>query len=167
MRAMSKQFLENAFAGESQAHMKYLIFAEIAEREGKPKIAKLFRAIAFAEFVHARNHYRALQRINSTVENLKEAAEGERYEVEEMYPVYNATAKMQNEKEAEKSTYYALSAEKIHLELYNDARKLAEIGKDIDVESVYICPICGHTAVNEAPDYCPICGTKKEFYVKF
>lgn len=167
MRAMSKQFLENAFAGESQAHMRYLIFAEIAEKEGKPKIAKLFRAIAFAEFVHAKNHYGALGGIGNTVENLQKAIDGEKYEVEEMYPVYNATAKMQNEIEAEKTTYYALSAEKIHAELYSEAKKLAESGKDLDIESIYICPVCGHTAVNEAPDYCPVCGTKKESYVKF
>ncbi|MEM0202648.1 MAG: rubrerythrin family protein [Archaeoglobaceae archaeon] len=167
MRAMSRQFLENAFAGESQAHMKYLIFAEVAEKEGKPKIAKLFRAIAFAELVHARNHYRALGGVGNTVENLQKAMDGEKYEIEEMYPVYNATAKIQGEREAEKSTYYALSAEKIHFDLYSQAKKSAEIGKDLDIESVYICPICGHTAVNEVPDYCPICGAKRELFVKF
>ncbi|MEM1593019.1 MAG: rubrerythrin family protein [Archaeoglobaceae archaeon] len=167
MRAMTRAFLENAFAGESQAHMKYLIFADIAEKEGKPKIAKLFRAIAFAELVHAKNHYGALGAIGNTVENLQKAIDGEKYEVEEMYPVYNATAKIQGEKEAEKTTYYALAAEKIHAELYSQAKKSAEIGKDLDIESVYICPICGHTVVNEVPEYCPICGARKELFVKF
>ncbi len=164
---MTRKFLEDAYAGESQAHMKYLIFAEVADQEGFSNIARLFRAIAYAEFVHAKNHLRALGGIGSTVENLKAAIAGESYEVEEMYPVFNNAAKFQGEKEAERSTYYALSAEKIHAELYEKARVLSEGGKDLELREVYTCPVCGFPAVDDAPESCPICGAKGEIFVKF
>lgn len=166
-KQMTRKFLEDAFAGESQAHMRYMIFADVAENEGYPKIAKLFRAIAFAELVHARNHYRALGNVGSTVDNLQKAIEGESYEVEEMYPVFNNAAKFQGESEAEKSTYYALSAEKIHEELYRKAKELASQEKDMELEKVFICPVCGFMAVDEAPEFCPVCGTKREMFVEF
>lgn len=166
-RQMTRKFLEEAFAGESQAHMRYLIFADVAEKEGFPNVAKLFRAIAFAEFVHARNHYKALVNVDSTLDNLQKAIEGESYEVEEMYPVFNNAAKFQGEKEAEKSTYYALSAEKIHEELYRKAKEVVSDGKDMELERVFICPVCGFTAVDEAPEFCPVCGTKREMFVEF
>lgn len=164
---MTKQFLEEAFTGESKAHVKYMIFAEVAEKEGKKNIAKLFRAIAFAELIHAKNHLRVLGEIGNTSENLQRAIEGENYEVEEMYLVFNNTAKLQEEREAEKATHYALSAEKIHSKLYSEAKKLADQGKDLEIESVYICPVCGYSALNSAPDLCPVCRTKKEAFIKF
>ncbi len=116
-KKMTRKFLEEAFAGESMAHMRYLIFAEQAEREGfPPNIAKLFRAIAHAEFVHAKNHFRALGNIGKTPpENLQAGIDGETYEVEEMYPpVFHNAAEFQGEKEAVRTTHYALEAEKIH-----------------------------------------------------
>ena len=166
-RAMTKKFLEDAFAGESMAHMKYLIFAEQAEKEGFPKVAKLFRAIAYAEFVHAKNHFIALGKLGKTEENLKEAIAGETFEVEEMYPVYKNSAEFQGEKEAVRSTHYALEAEKLHAELYEKAKETVAKGEDIEVKKVYICPVCGYTAVDEAPERCPVCGLPGEKFVVF
>lgn len=167
MKKMTKANLEAAFAGESQAHMKYLIFADIAEKEGKSNIARLFRAISYAEQVHATNHFRELGNIGKTPDNLQAAIEGETFEVEEMYPAYDVVAKLQEEKGAEKSIKYAIEAEKLHAKMYKDAKDAAEKGTDIDVESVYICPVCGYTSINEVPDKCPVCGVPKEKFVKF
>ena len=167
MKKMTKANLEAAFAGESQAHMKYLIFADIAEKEGKSNIARLFRAISYAEQVHATNHFRELGNIGKTPDNLQAAIEGETFEVEEMYPAYDVVAKLQEEKGAEKSIKYAIEAEKLHAKMYKDAKDAVEKGTDIDVESVYICPVCGYTSINEVPDKCPVCGVPKEKFVKF
>jgi rubrerythrin len=167
MRKMTEEDIKAAFAGESQAHMRYLIFAEEAEKEGFPNIAKLFRAIAYAEQVHATNHFKALGMLGSSKENLEEATAGETFEVEEMYPAYNAVAELQGENEAKVSIRYALEAEKIHSELYAEAKKVVEAGKDIEVEKISICPKCGHTVIGEAPDYCPVCGAKKEEFKVF
>ncbi|WP_324735614.1 rubrerythrin family protein [Thermococcus sp. SY098] len=166
-REMTKKFLSEAYAGESQAHMRYMIFAEVAEKEGFPNIAKLFRAIAFAELVHARNHLKAIGGVKDTVENLQVAIDGETFEVEEMYPAYKAVAELQGENEAVRSTTYALEAEKIHAELYRKAKELAKEKKDIEIKKVYICPVCGYTAVDEAPEKCPVCGVPKEKFVVF
>jgi rubrerythrin len=166
-REMIKKFLEEAYSGESQAHMKYMIFSEVAEKEGYPNVARLFRAIAFAELVHARNHYRALGYISTTVENLESARKGEEFEIEEMYPAYHNLAIFQEEREAEISTRYALEAEKIHEELYKKARESVEQKMDIEVKRVFICPVCGHTVIDEAPEVCPVCGAKKDMFVEF
>lgn len=167
MKTMTKENLKAAFAGESQAHMRYLIFADTAEKEGKPNIARLFRAIAFAEQVHATNHFKALQELNGTPDNLQVAINGETFEVEEMYPAYDAVAKLQDEKAAEKSIHYAIEAEKIHAVLYDDAKKVAQQDKDTDDETVYVCPICGYTVKGNAPDKCPVCGASKDKFAKF
>ena len=166
-RKMTRKFLEDAFAGESMAHMKYLIFAEQAEKEGFPNIAKLFRAIAYAEFVHAKNHFIALGNLGKTPENLQAGIDGETYEVEEMYPVFKKAAEFQGEKDAVRTTHYALEAEKIHAELYKAAKEKAESGEDIEIKKIYICPVCGYTAVDEAPEYCPVCGAPREKFVVF
>lgn len=167
MKPTTKSNVEAAFAGESQAHMKYLIYSEKAEKEGFPQIAKLFRAIASAEKVHATNHLRLLEKINNTAANLVDAADGENYEVTEMYPAFDAVAKMQDEKGASKSFHYAIEAEKIHEEMYMKAKELVLQGKDISEANVYVCPVCGHTVIGEAPDKCPVCGVAKEKYQKF
>ena len=122
MREMTKANLTNAFAGESQAHMRYLIFADKAEKEGKPNIAKLFRAIAYAEQVHATNHYNALGEVGDTEKNLDKAIQGENFESNEMYPAYNAVAQLQSEKSAIRSIHIALEAEKIHEKMYTQAK---------------------------------------------
>ncbi len=167
MHKMTSANLSSAFAGESQAHMKYLIFSEIAEKEGKANISRLFKAIAYAELVHARNHLQELAGIGDTVKNLQTAIDGETFEVEEMYPVYHEVARFQEEKGAERSTLYALEAEKIHAEMYKKAKAVAEEGKDVELGKVYVCPVCGYTVEGEAPDFCPVCGAKKEVFKVF
>jgi rubrerythrin len=147
--------------------MKYTLFAEKAEKEGYPEVAKLFRAIAYAEKVHAANHLKVLGGIGTTIENLMAAAGGENFEVEEMYPAFDAVAKLQDEKSAIRSIHYAIEAEKIHEKLYEEAKKTVEEKKDIPANDVYVCPVCGHTVVGEVCDKCPVCGAQKEKYQQF
>jgi rubrerythrin len=167
MHQMTKANLEAAFAGESQAHMKYKIFADQAKEAGYPEIARLFTAISFAEQVHATNHFKQLQGIGDTAANLGAAIGGENYENTEMYPAFNAVAKLQGEKGAMLSIHYALEAEKIHEVMYGDAKKLVEAGKDMESAPVYICPTCGFTVIGEPPEKCPVSKTPKEKFVKF
>jgi rubrerythrin len=167
MHKMTEENLKSAFAGESQAHMRYLIFAEKAQKEGYPNLARLFRAIAYAEEVHATNHHRELGGTGSSVANLGVAIGGETFEVEEMYPAYQAVADLQGEKGALRSTTWAWEAEKIHAALYGNAKAVTEKGKDLDIGDIYICQTCGHTVVGEPPEKCPICGAKRENYRNF
>ncbi len=168
MKKMTEEFLKAAFAGESQAHMRYTIFAEEAKKKGLRKLANMFKAIAYAEFVHARNHYKALGLIGDTANNIQQGIDGETFEIEEMYPVYNNTAEFQGEREATRSTHFALEAEKIHQKMYMKAKEFVEKGKDYAAEKIYICPVCGWTYEGEGiPDKCPICGTSKDEFVEF
>ncbi|PMQ01894.1 MAG: rubrerythrin [Dictyoglomus sp. NZ13-RE01] len=167
MRKMTEENLKSAFAGESQAHMKYMIYADVAEKEGLKNISKLFRAIAYAELVHARNHLRELSGINKTPENLQVAINGETFEVEEMYPAYRQVAELQNEKGAVRSTTFALEAEKIHAEMYKKAKDKAEKGEDLELGKVYVCDVCGYTGEGEVPDKCPICGAPRTSFKVF
>ncbi|MEW6571985.1 MAG: rubrerythrin family protein [Nitrospirota bacterium] len=167
MHPMTKENLKSAFSGESQAHMKYLIFSDKAEEEGFSNIARLFKAIAFAERVHASNHLNALNGSNLTIDNLDIAIEGETFEVNEMYPAYKAVAELQDEKKAVKSMHYALEAEKIHSALYSEAKEAVKSGKDMEIGEINICPVCGHTVVGKAPERCPICGIQGDKFKKF
>lgn len=167
MRKTTKENLKAALAGESQAHVKYLAFSAQAEKEGKPNIARLFHAIAYAERVHAINHLRELGGVGDTVTNLEEAIGGESFEVEEMYAAYLAVAELQGEKGAKRSMTYAIEAEKIHAEMYGDAKKAAKAGEDIHIDEVYICPVCGFTHIGEPPERCPVCNVKKEKFKVF
>jgi len=167
MKDMTKRALSDAFVGESMAHMKYLAFSAIAEKEGFSNIARLFKAVSYAEQVHATNHARHLGYLGSTVANLETAQAGEDFEINEMYPVYKHTAEFQEEKGATTSTSYALEAEKIHSKMYAAARKLAEKGKDIKLGDVFICAVCGHTGEGQPPAKCPVCSAKKEKFVIF
>ncbi|OQY20644.1 MAG: rubrerythrin [Anaerolineaceae bacterium 4572_32.1] len=167
MRKMTQANLEAAFAGESQAHMKYNIFADKAEKEGYPEVARLFRAIAYAERVHATNHLRELGGIGNTAANLEAAMGGENYENTEMYPAFDAVAKLQEEKGAIRSIHYALEAEKIHEVMYGEAQVSVEASQDIESAPVFVCPVCGHTAIGKAPDKCPVCGLPKKKYREF
>jgi rubrerythrin len=178
---MTLDFLQSAYGGESMAHMRYLIWGDAAEKEGLPNIAKLFVAIAYAERIHAGNHFQVIGgEINDatvpagavfggghTVENLQGAIDGELHEVEQMYPVYLNAAKFQEEAGAERSFKFALEAEKIHVDLFQKAQNVAKEHKDMVFSSVYVCPVCGHTILDEAPDACPVCGAKKSMYHKF
>lgn len=165
--SMTESNLRSAFAGESQAHMRYLIFADRAEKEGYANVARLFRAIAYAEQVHATNHYRELGDINVSPQNLQVAIDGENWEVEEMYPAYLVVAQLQEEKGAQRSMGYALEAEKIHAQMYKEAKEAIEKGVDPELGAIYICQVCGHTVEGEPPEKCPLCGAKREKYVKF
>ena len=167
MHKMTEADLWAAFAGESQAHVKYLAFAAKAKDEGFPKLARLFEAISYAELVHAHNHLRALAGLGSSNENLQAAVNGENYEVDEMYPAFNSVAGMQNESAALRTIHYALEAEKIHAGLYTRSRQDLETGADAPWEKVYICPICGFTSVDEVPEKCPVCNTTRDKFKLF
>ena len=155
--------LMDAFAGESQVNRKYLAFAKKAEAEGYKQIAKLFRAAAEAETVHAHNHLREAGGIKSTKENLEAAISGETFEFEKMYPGMIADAKAEAKEGALKSFVYANEVEKVHAELYKKA--LAAIGSNPDTD-YYVCQVCGNTVEGQAPDECPICGAKKQAFKK-
>ena len=167
MHAMTKANLEAAFAGESQAHMKYMAFAAQAKAEGYPEIARLFTAISYAEQVHATNHLKELQGIGTTAENLAAAIGGESFENTEMYPAYAAVAKLQAEKGAMLSIHYAVSAEKIHEAMYEEAKALVESKQDRPSLAVYICPTCGFTVIGDPPEKCPVSQTPSEQFKKF
>jgi len=167
MKKMTEANLQAAFAGESQASMRYKIFAETAREEGMPNIARLFEAISYAEQVHATNHFRALGGIATTPDNLGEAMGGENFEVDEMYPAYMAVAKVQEEKQAMVSIHYALEAEKIHAGMYEVARQSAVERKDITLGVMQICNVCGHTVEGDAPDKCPVCGATRDKFRAF
>jgi rubrerythrin len=168
MKKMTEKSLGEAFAGESMAHMKYIIFSEVAESEGYPNIAKLFKAISYAEQVHATNHARNLAYIGKTEENLQTGIDGENFEVDEMYPAYEAIARLQEEKGAQKSIYYAVEAEKIHSAYYQEAKEKVKQGKDFELTSVHICPVCGYTQIDgDLPVKCPVCGIASEKFKKF
>jgi len=167
LNPMTKESLAAAFAGESQAAEKYLVWAEQAEDEGYPNVGKLFRAISFAESRHARNHLRVMGGINSTAENLLAAFEGESFEVDEMYPAYHEIAKLQGNHQASRAITYALKSEVDHKGQYTDAREAVVAGEDIDDQPVNVCLACGHTIIGDAPDKCPYCGAGKELYKTF
>jgi rubrerythrin len=157
----TKDNLMEAFAGESQANRKYLAFAKKAASDGFTHVAKLFRAAAEAETVHAHAHLRALGGIKSTEQNLEAAVAGEGHEFKNMYPPFLSQAQQENEKMAEISFKYALDVEKIHHGLYTEALASVKAGKDLPDKKIYICEICGNTVYDEAPDTCPICNALK------
>ncbi len=150
--------LQDAFAGESQANRKYLAFAAQAEKDGFPQVAKLFRAAAEAETIHAHAHLKAMNGIKSTLENLATAVEGERFEYQEMYPPYLAEAERDGNKAAVRSFNHALGAEEIHCNLYREALAAVQAGKDLDSDLIFICPFCGNLEYGEPPEKCIICG---------
>lgn len=158
--------LKTAFAGESQANRKYLAFAKKADAEGYPQIARLFRAAAEAETIHAHAHFRALNGVKSTLENLQEAINGEAYEFKDMYPPFLSTAEAEGQKAAAISFKNALAVEKIHHDLYSKALAMLKSGKDLENASIYVCPVCGDTEIGEAPEKCPICGVSKDRYIE-
>ena len=153
--------LKEAFAGESQANRKYLAFAKKADEEGYAQVAKLFRAAADAETVHAHAHLRVMQGIGSTEENLRQAIEGETAEFRSMYPRMMEEAKSEGEDAAYMSFANANAVEEIHAGLYKKA--LDNLGSNVEVD-YYVCQVCGNTVEGEAPDKCPICGAPKKMF---
>lgn len=154
--------LKAAFSGESEANRKYLAYAKKADDEGYPQVAKLFRAAASAETVHAHAHLRVLGQIKDTAANLKDASEGEAHEFEQMYPEFLEEAKKEGNKPAEFSFKNALAVEGIHRGLYDKALEAVESGGDLTQRKIYVCPVCGNTVYDEAPEKCPICSVPKE-----
>ena len=168
MRPMMKGFLKDAFGGESRAAMKYQIFARKAEKEGLANVARLFRAIAFAEYCHARNHLQALGEVSGSADNLQTAIDGEIFETEEMYPAYNLIATDQGDRKASQTTEWAMKAEAVHADMYAKAKEAVAAGGDVELGKVWICEPCGWTVEGEnPPERCPVCGSKMERFVGF
>jgi len=163
--SMSKteQNLKDAFAGESQANRKYLAFAKKADQEGYKQVARLFRAAAEAETVHAHAHLRTLKGIGSTADNLKVAIAGETHEFKSMYPEMIEDARAEDNKAALRSFEYANAVEKVHANLYQKALEKMDKLEEADY---YVCSVCGYTCEDEAPDECPVCKAKKKAFFK-
>ncbi len=175
MRDMTAANLRSAFGGESQAHMRYLAWADVAEKEGFKNVGSLFRAVSFAEQIHATSHFVVLKDVKGaflvdsmagfglgrTAENLAGALEGETFEINEMYPAYIKVAELQNEANAKRSLGWAFETEKEHAKLFAAAKEAVEKGRDLDVKKLYVCKVCGYTHEGEAPDKCPLCGAPK------
>lgn len=158
--------LQAAFAGESQANRKYLAFAAKADGEGFPQIAKLFRAAAAAETVHAHAHLRVMKGVGDTKQNLQAAIDGEGYEFKQMYPGFIQEAEAEGHKAALVSFRNANAVEKTHYDLYSKALETLQAGKDLAPAAIYVCEVCGHTHVGEAPDKCPVCGAAKSKFTE-
>lgn len=152
--------LKAAFAGESQANRRYLAYAKQADKEGYPQVARLFRAVAAAETVHAHNHLRQMGGINATADNLKAAKEGENYEIVSMYPEFIAIAEEEGEKKPLNSFRWAWEVEKEHEVLFTKALEM--LGAEAGELEIWVCPVCGSTHIGARPDKCPVCGTPGE-----
>lgn len=183
LNGMTAEFLRSAYGGESMAHMRYLVWGDHAAKNGFPNIARLYEAIAHAERVHASNHFKVLKDttggfkvdaggefgLQDVAQNLMWAIEGEKGEVDQMYPVYMKAAEFQGEKDAVRSFHYALEAEKIHVDMFSQAREYALKKQDMPIgkDKVYICPVCGFTHIGEPGDCCPVCKVKSSLFVPF
>ena len=167
MHKMTEENVKAALAGESQAHIKYLNFAEKAQEEGKANVARVFRAASYSEQVHATRHLEVLDGVGSTGDNLAAAMGGESFEVAEMYPAYIAVAVEQDEPEAQESFNWAMEAEKIHHGLYERSREAVDAGGDPAIEDIWVCSFCGFTMEGDPPDKCPLCSTPKKRFVEF
>lgn len=181
MHKMTEQNMINAFGGESQAHMRYTYFAMQAEKEKHPNTSRLFRAISFAETVHAWDHYHELRHLNGgfvansmaafgpgdTMKNLELAIAGETFEVEEMYPVYIETARFQDEYNAQRSFEWSYNTEKEHLKLYIRALEGLKKGKEVEFGTIHVCNVCGYTHEGDVPDLCPLCKAAKDKFASF
>ena len=162
--AKTSDNLKAAFAGESQANRRYLAFAKQAEKDGHAMIAKLFRAVAAAETIHAHSHLRVMDGIGTTEENLKAAIAGENYEVVSMYPEFVGEAEKEGNKKAGTSFKWAWEVEKGHEQLFKQA--LAQLGKAGGDLEIWVCPVCGNTCIGKPPDKCPVCNTPGTRYEK-
>ena len=161
--SQTQKNLMDAFAGESQANREYLAFAKKADQESYPQVAKLFRAAAAAETVHAHSHLGVAGGINATADNLKEAIAGETHEFTSMYPEMIKQAEAEGNAKAVRTFTFANEVEKIHAALYQKALAGMDAKKDVDY---YVCGVCGYTCENEAPDDCPVCKSKKMAFSK-
>ena len=156
--------LQEAFAGESQANRRYLAYAEQAEKDGLPGVAKLFRAVAAAETIHALAHLRAMDGVKGTAENLAEAMAGEKHEFTEMYPPMVERAEAEGNRKAARSMRFALAVEKVHYDLFEKAAAAVAAGTDLGEVEVHVCPVCGHTVIGPVEGPCPVCGARPDRY---
>lgn len=163
MATMSEQKLMEAFAGESQANRKYLAYARQADKEGYPQVAKLFRAAAEAETIHAHTHLKTLDGIKDTAANLRDAIAGETHEFKAMYPEMIAIAQKEGNKAAERSFRYANDVEIIHAGLYQKALDNLSATETVDY---YVCSVCGYTCESAPPDKCPVCNAVAKAFFK-
>ena len=160
----TEENLREAFAGESQANRKYLAFAAKADKEGHAQAAKLFRAAAEAETVHAHAHLRALKGVGSTADNLREAIEGETHEYKDMYPPMIEAAEAEGHKAALRSFTFANEVESTHAALYQKA--LDTLDSPENVDCYHVCSVCGHTVADEIPDTCPVCKAAAKAFMR-
>ncbi len=162
----TEENLKTAFAGESQANRRYIFFAEKAEKEGYPQIARLFRAVAAAETIHARNHFNAMDAVGSTRDNLMAAVIGEHYEYTRMYPPFIQTAEDEQNERAAVSFNQANEVEQVHHNLFEASFKAIESGQAVKDEEYYVCPVCGNTVAGTSPEKCSICGVSGSKFKK-
>ena len=162
----TKENLAEAFAGESQANRRYLAFAKKAQADGFPQVARLFRAAAEAETVHAHAHLAALGGVKRTAENLDAAVAGEGYEFQTMYPKFLAQAQAENNDQATTTFQNALAVERIHHALYTEALNQVRQGKDLPPSPIFVCGVCGNTVLGEPPEVCPICGATRRHFME-
>ena len=181
MNAMTAENLRSAFGGESQAHMRYRIWGDKANKDGFPTVYRLFMATSDAEEVHATLHFKALKDMSgdflvasgggfglgTTSDNLQGAINGELHEVNQMYPAYIAVAEMQGEKTAISAMKFAIDAERVHAELFTKAKEAVDAGKDLEAKVVELCPVCGFITLTGEEDKCPLCNAKKELFVAY
>ena len=181
MRDVTQQNMINAFGGESMANMRYLHFADKADKDELVHVARLFAAIAFAEYIHAGDHYKELRHLDSgfaansmgafgpgnTAKNLGLAIAGETYEIEEMYTAFMEVAKLQGEKSAYRSFDWSYQTEKMHKALFEKAKAAVDKGEDVNLDTIQVCEVCGYTLEGEAPDECPVCGASKDRFRSF
>lgn len=181
MNPMTSTNLKSAYGGESMAHMRYLAWGNHALKEGFPNVKNLFVAVAFAEQVHAHNHFKELKDavgdasvtagggfgLTTTSENLQGAIDGENFEVEQMYPAFIAVAELQNEKGSLRSFNFAMEAEKTHAALFALAKDAVDSDKDYNINTISVCTVCGHTLAHEATSNCPVCKVGPQMYKVF
>lgn len=158
--------LKEAFAGESQANRKYLAYAKKADKEGLPQVARLFRAAAEAETIHALAHLAAMEKVGTTAQNLEDAVKGETYEATTMYPPMKAQAEAEGHR-ARTMFGWAMEAEAVHARLYQMALDAVKAGKDLEAMAIYVCPVCGDIEIGEPTAKCPICGAPANRYQRF
>ena len=166
MADQSIKNMKDAFAGESQANRRYLAFAEKAQEEGLTNIARLFRAVAESETIHAHNHLRAMGGIRSTIENVEEAWQGEKDEYTSMYPMFIDQAKRDSNNAALKTFFWATEAEKTHGDFYERALKALKQKNDLELKDLHICTVCGYTVEGAPPEKCPTCGEGREKFMR-
>jgi rubrerythrin len=156
--------LQDAFSGESRANRRYLAFAQQAQRDGFPQVAKLFRAAAAGETAHARAFLRALGAVRSTPENLEEAMGGESFEFKNMYPRCAATAMEEGDRVAVLAFQNAMAVEEVHHTLFLDALDRVRAAEDLPPERIFVCRVCGNMVTNERPRICPVCSSPAQEY---